>query len=101
MTIIIAGTIDIDPANAEAAIADALEMMKATHAEEGNEAYVFSLDPLVPGRIQLFERWRDEASLAAHSSSAHIAEFRPKMGGWGVKGTDIKKYEVASEGPLR
>jgi hypothetical protein len=40
-------------------------------------------------------------ALAAHSSSAHMAEFRPKMGGWGVTGADIKKYEIASEGPLR
>ena len=60
-----------------------------------------SLDPLVPGRIQLFEKWESEDALAAHSASAHMAEFRPKMGGWGVTGTDIKKYEIASEGPLR
>jgi len=101
VTILIAGTINVDPAKAEAAIADAVEMMKATHAEEGNLAYVFSLDPLVPGQIQLFEKWADEASLAAHSASAHMAEFRPKMGGWGVTGASITRYEIASEGPLR
>jgi quinol monooxygenase YgiN len=101
VTILIAGTINVDPAKAEAALADAVEMMKATHEEEGNLAYVFSLDPLVPGQIQLFEKWADEESLAAHSASAHMAEFRPKMGGWGVTGADIKKYEIASEGPLR
>jgi quinol monooxygenase YgiN len=99
--IIIAGTIDIDPANVVTAIADAVGMMQATHEEEGNLAYVFSVDPLVPGRIQLFEKWTSEEALAAHSSSAHMAEFRPKMGGWGVKGADVKKYEIASEGPLR
>jgi len=99
--IIIAGTISIDPSKADQALADAVEMMKATHQEQGNLAYVFSLDPLVPGQIQLFEKWESEEALAAHSASAHMAEFRPKMGGWGVTGADIKKYEIASEGPLR
>ena len=99
--IIIAGTISIDPAKADQAIADAVAMMQATHEEEGNLAYVFSLDPLVPGQIQLFEKWASEEALAAHSASAHMAEFRPKMGAWGVTGADIKKYEIASEGPLR
>lgn len=99
--IIIAGTINIDPTKAEAAIADAVVMMKATHAEAGNVAYVFSLDPLVPGQIQLFEKWETEEALAAHSASGHMAEFRPKMAAWGVTGADVKKYEIASEGPLR
>ena len=99
--IIIAGTISIDPSKADQAIADALEMMKATHEEQGNLAYVFSLDPLVPGQIQLFEKWESEEALAAHSASAHMAEFRPKMGGWGVTGASITRYEIASEGPLR
>ena len=99
--IIIAGTISIDPNKADQALADAVEMMKATHQEQGNLAYVFSLDPLVPGQIQLFEKWESEEALAAHSASAHMAEFRPKMGGWGVTGASILKYEIASEGPLR
>ena len=99
--IIIAGTIDIDPANIDTALAEAVVMMKATHEEEGNLAYVFSADPLVPGRIQLFEKWTTEEALAAHSASAHMQEFRPKMGGWGVKGADVKRYEISSEGPLR
>ena len=99
--IIIAGTIDIDPAKIDAALADAVVMMKATHEEEGNLAYVFSADPLVAGRIQLFEKWESADALAAHSASAHMKEFQPKRGGWGVKGADIKKYEIASEGPLR
>lgn len=101
MTIIIAGTIDVDPTKVDQAIADATIMMQASQAEDGCDAYVFSLDPLVPGRIQLFERWQSEDALAAHSSSAHMKAFQPKMGGWGITGADIKRYEIASEGPLR
>lgn len=99
--LIIAGTIRIDPTKTDEAMASAVEMMKATHQEEGNLAYVFSLDPIEPGLIQLFEKWETEEALAAHSTSPHMATFRASMGSWGVQGADIKKYEISSEGPLR
>lgn len=99
--IIIAGTIKIDPANTELAMASAVEMMKASHEEAGCRAYVFSVDPIEPGVLQLFEKWEDEASLAAHGASDHMATFRGSMGAWGMKGAEITKYEIASEGPLR
>jgi quinol monooxygenase YgiN len=101
VTIIIAGTINVDPAKAEQAIEDAKVMMQASQAEDGCHAYVFSLDPMVPGQLRLFEKWESAEALATHSASAHMKEFQPKMGGWGVTGADIKKYEIASEGPLR
>ena len=99
--LIIAGTIKIDPDKTTEAMAGMVEMMKATHAEEGNLAYVFSLDPIEPGLVQLFEKWASEEALAAHAASDHMKTFRTAMGGWGVKGADILKYEIASEGPLR
>ena len=100
MTIIIAGTLQIDPAKAEAAMADAITMMRASQAEDGCHAYAFSMDPAEPGLVHLFEKWESEEALAAHGTSSHMAEFRSKMPGWGVRGADIKKYEIASEGPL-
>jgi quinol monooxygenase YgiN len=62
---------------------------------------VFSVDPIERGVLQLFEKWDTEDSLAAHSASAHMATFRGSMGAWGVRGAEITKYEIASEGPLR
>ena len=101
MTILIAGTLTIDPSKVDAALADAAEMMKASQAEDGCHAYVFSADPITPGLLHLFEKWEGDAALAAHSASAHMKTFQSKMPGWGVTGADIKKYEIASEGPLR
>ena len=101
MTILIAGTLTIDPSKVDAALADAAEMMKASQSEEGCHAYVFSADPITPGLLHLFEKWDGDEALAAHSASAHMKTFQSKMPGWGVTGADIKKYEVASEGPLR
>jgi quinol monooxygenase YgiN len=99
--LIVAGTVHVDPAKTDAVMADAVVMMKATHAEEGNLAYVFSLDPIEPGLVHIFEKWETEEALAAHGAAPHMGEFRSKMGGWGVTGADLKKYEIASEGPLR
>jgi quinol monooxygenase YgiN len=99
--LIIAGTLTIDPSKVDLALTDAVEMMKASHQEDGCLAYVFSADPLVPGQLQLFEKWASPEALAAHSASDHMKTFQSKMPGWGVTGADIKKYEIASEGPLR
>lgn len=101
MTILIAGTLNIDPSKVDAALADAAVMMKASQAEDGCHAYAFSADPINPGTLLLFEKWDGDEALAAHSASAHMKEFQSKMPGWGITGADIKRYEVASEGPLR
>ena len=101
MTILIAGTLTIDPGKVDAALADAAEMMKASQAEDGCHAYAFSPDPITPGLLHLFEKWESDDALAAHSASDHMKTFQSKMPGWGVTGADIKRYEVASEGPLR
>jgi quinol monooxygenase YgiN len=101
MTIIIAGHLLVDPAKRDAALADTVDGMKATHAEAGCVAYAFSADLVDPAKILLFEKWESADALAAHGKSAHLKEMQGKMGGWGITGVEILKYEIASEGPLR
>ena len=74
--------------------------MQATHQEPGNEAYVFSLDPIEPGLVHVFEKWADDESLASHFGTPHMAEFQGQMGGFGITGMDLKKYTGATEGEL-
>lgn len=100
MTIIIAGTLTVDPAKREAALAETIEGMRATHAEDGCLAYAFSADLVDPAVILLFEKWESAEALASHAKSDHLKAMQAKMGGWGITGVDIKKYEIASEGPL-
>ncbi len=101
MTIIIAGTITLDPDKIDAAMEAAVAMMKATHEEPGNIEYVFSVDPLTPGTVRIFEKWESEEDLALHFAAPHMAEFQSKVPELGITGMDILKYEVASEGPIR
>ncbi len=99
--LVVAGKISIDPANREAAIAVAVDMMKETHKEEGCISYTFSSDLSDPGGFRIFEEWKDQASLDAHFVAPHMAAFQAKLGGLGVKGMEVQKYQVSSVGPVR
>ncbi len=57
---------------AKAAIAD---MVAASNAEEGCIAYAFTQDILQPGVIHIVEKWKDEAALAEHFATPHMAAF--------------------------
>ncbi len=95
--IIIAGTLNIDPAKAAEATAAAADVMAATRSEEGCHAYVIAMDPIEDGVVNIYEKWEDEAALASHFASEHMAAFNSAMGGFGITGLSLKKYEGATE----
>lgn len=64
--IIVAGTIEVDPASRAAFLASRADVMRRSRAEEGCLEYAFSADPLEPGRVVLFERWASPEALDAH-----------------------------------
>ena len=99
--LVIAGEIEIDPAQHDAAVAAATRMMEATCKEAGCHAYVFSADLSARGRFRLFEEWESPEALAAHFGAPHMAEFQKAIAGVGVRRMDVARYEIASKGPLR
>lgn len=98
--ILVAATIDFDPAGADAAREAGVVMMEATHKEEGNIEYAFSFDFADPGKIRIFEKWVDQAALDAHFAEPHMAAFQAALGGLDIKGTVATIYEIASERPF-
>jgi quinol monooxygenase YgiN len=66
MTILIAGTIDINAENRDRALADAATLMADTRSQQGCVHYVWSADPTSPTRIYVYEYWDSTADLAAH-----------------------------------
>jgi quinol monooxygenase YgiN len=91
--IIIAGTIDLEPDKRDACIAAGLPHQLATRNEEpGCLAYCFAPDPGVDGRIQVYELWTDEASLAAHFQHPNYLNMRAVFGAHGPITADNKKY---------
>ena len=98
--LVIAGTIRIDPDRQADAVPAAVEMMEATRAEPGCVSYTFSASLAEPGVIHVFEEWKDQTALDAHFASPHMARFQQAIGGFGIRGVDLHRYEVASKGPM-
>lgn len=99
-TVLITGYFDLDPAKRDDAIAAALECMEATHAEEGNESYTFSADLADPGRLWVSEQWASGEAIDAHMASAHLAAFMTAVGGCGIKGGALTRWDGATGSKL-
>jgi quinol monooxygenase YgiN len=100
MTIVIAGTMRVPPAQIEALRPHMAEVMAATRAEDGCIDYAFAFDAADPGLIRLFEKWTDAAKLGPHSKSDHIARYRTACAGFDLTDRAYTIYEIASEKPL-
>ena len=101
MLLIVAGDVEIDPANRAAAIEAARVVMTATRQEEGCLEYTIAADVENPARFVIVEKWASPEALEAHFETPHMAEFQTAMGGFGVRRIDVSRYEVAKEGPVR
>ena len=100
MTLLIAGTVRVPPANVEAFRPHMIAMMTASRAEDGCVAYGYAEDVGEPGLMHVFEEWRDQAALDAHFGAAHMAEWRAAWPQFGVSDRRLFAYEVASQRPL-
>lgn len=99
--IIIAGTIDLDASKREACLEASKPLQQATRDHEpGCRAYCFAADPCVEGRIQVYELWDDEASLAAHFTHPNYLNMRTMFGQFGLLGADNKKYRCDLSEPV-
>ena len=96
--LIVAGYFDVDPAQRDEFIRGREDAMRRSRAEAGCIAYVFSADPIEPGRVHLFERWESKEALAAHIQAMRAAPRPP--GGIAVEGSEVLQYEIASVGPI-
>lgn len=100
--IIISAEFDLaDPASMAAAMDVARPLQQATRDEEpGCLAYVFSPDPCVPARVQVYELWQDEASLEAHFQHPNYFNMAKGLGEVGLAGADSRKFRVTADEPV-
>jgi quinol monooxygenase YgiN len=99
--LVIAGTLIIDVARRDDAIAAATAMQIATLQEAGCNAYQFSIAVDDPSKVCIFEEWDDQESLDAHFATPHMATFQQQIAGIVLGRGSITKYQIASSGPLR
>ncbi|HEX4848755.1 MAG TPA: antibiotic biosynthesis monooxygenase [Novosphingobium sp.] len=71
-----------------------IAMVKATNEEAGCLHYAFAQDIADPDLIRISERWESQEALAAHSASAHMAEFNKAMAGVQREGADLWLYSA-------
>jgi quinol monooxygenase YgiN len=96
--IIVAGWIDVDTSGRDEYLAARTELMIKTRQEPGCVEYVFSADPLLPGRCRLFEIWESREHLDVHLG---VLRSNPTPGkGIEVVGREVLTYDVNSSGPI-
>lgn len=94
--ILLAGTIRIGAGQRAAALSPMTTMIEATRAEPGCLSYAFAFDALDDHLVRIFEVFRDEAALAAHRASPHMAAWRASWPSVGITDRDMSEYRVES-----
>ena len=97
--LIVAGTFEVDPALRQEFLRSKEQAMQTSRSEAGCHDYAFSADPLEPGRVLLYERWEDKASLAAHLARMR-SEPAPEVAPVPAISSRLLQYEVSTIGPL-
>lgn len=84
----------------EAARAAIAAMVAASNAEEGCIANAFTQDVLDPGVLHIVEKWQDDAALAAHFATPHMAAFGAAIAGLDFQVVEAIKFHGDDGTPL-
>ena len=98
--IIVAGSVELDPAQRDAALRDASSLFAATRTQVGCLDYVWCADPSSPGRVWVYERWSDGPSLAAHLAGPCYRDMLAALGRRGLRSADVAKHRVEQREPV-
>ena len=91
----------VDPGRREACLATSVPVQRAPREEEpGCLVYCFAADPVVDGRIQVYELWDGPESLAAHFEHANYREMRTLLAGFGLARAVSRKHLVTRSAPV-
>ena len=95
--IIVQGAARVHPDQLPALRAAAAAMVTATRAEPGCIVYAFAEDVLEAGLLHIIEQWTDDAALAAHFATPHMAAFNAALGNAQLQSIKAVAYTVAGE----
>lgn len=98
--IVISAQIDLDPTQREAALKSARKWIDGALSQPGCIHYDWSADLDNPARVNVFEEWESEDSLAAHFAGPQYAGMLGHVGQFGIAGAVSRKYRVDAEGPV-
>ena len=99
--IVIAGWIDVEPAARDELVAASVDFQASTRNDEpGCGAYVFAADPVVAGRIHVYEEWASAADLDAHFQHPNYHGMRELIRRYPRVGSQTAKHAVSRSGPV-
>ena len=75
-------------------------MVLASRAEEGCIGYSYATDVLDPSKLIIVEKWVDEAALAHHFQTPHMAAFQAALADVDVQITELAKYQADDGSPV-
>ncbi|MEO1221711.1 MAG: putative quinol monooxygenase [Pseudomonadota bacterium] len=75
-------------------------MIETSREEEGCISYSYAVDVLDPNKLVIVEKWVDDAALAFHFSTPHMATFQQALAGLDVTITELLKYQADDGSPL-
>ena len=93
--IVIGGTIRVP--DVEAARPVMARMIAASRLEPGCIDYSYAIDLLDATLVRVSERWLNRASLSAHASSEHLAEWRSHWPALRISERSLRMYEGEPE----
>ena len=98
--ILICGYIRIHPDDREAAVAAASDAIAGARTQPGCLAYTFVPDNHMEDAICVYERWADEASLAAHFAGPWYAATGEALRSHRLQGVEVLKHRVDKSEPV-
>lgn len=98
--IVVSGVIRVAASSQGAAREAALEVAQATRREDGCISYAFYADLEQEGAFRVFEEWKDDAALAAHFKTPHMARFREKLSKLEFISREVHRYVVTESSQL-
>jgi quinol monooxygenase YgiN len=100
MKLLVSGWVDVPADKRDAALEGAAPLVREALAETGCVHYAWTLDPLTPGRIRIFEEWIQAADFAAHLAGPAYQGMLAHLGGIGILAAVTEKHRVDLSEPV-
>lgn len=92
--IIIAGWLQVDPADRGRYLADCIPVMQQAKTAAGCLDFILTADSMEPDRIRVFERWESDEDLQRFRGAGPDAEQSAQ-----IQAADVRKYRISAIEP--
>ncbi|GAA4258112.1 putative quinol monooxygenase [Dactylosporangium darangshiense] len=89
--IIIAGRLDVDPADRDRYLAAVADVAGLARSAAGCLDFVQAADPIEPGRINVYERWESDEDLARFRASGGPMPDLPPL-----RSAAVQRFSIAA-----